>query len=95
MWRTLCIRFAFIVLAIGAALIVCNLMPAQSNSVHEWQHKAEQKAQLALARMTTFCEARGESAQAWAEVNTTQPDGYEVISECVGSLGTSLVERTP
>lgn len=45
--------------------------------------EAEHDAYAAMVDMEPTCEAQGLAAQAWAEINSTQPNGYEVISQCL------------
>ena len=45
---------------------------------------AEKEAWTTMQNLESYCRARGLSAEAWAEINTTQPKGYEVIGECTG-----------
>jgi hypothetical protein len=51
-------------------------------TVDVWE--AEAQAQKVLNEITPECQAQGKTAQAWAEINSQQPKGYEVIGECIG-----------
>jgi hypothetical protein len=46
--------------------------------------EAEDAALKVLHEITPGCEAQGKAAEAWAEINSLQPKGYEVIGECTG-----------
>jgi hypothetical protein len=46
--------------------------------------EAEDDAWNTMQNLESYCRARGMAAEAWAEVNSLQPKGYEVIAECAG-----------
>ena len=45
--------------------------------------QAEAEAMAKLKELTPFCESQGLSAEAWAEINSEQASGYEIIGNCV------------
>lgn len=45
--------------------------------------QAEHEAQEKLKELTPYCESLGRAAEAWAEINSEENSGYEIIGNCV------------
>ena len=48
--------------------------------------QAENEAIQVLKDLEPYCAKLNKAAQAWAEINSSQPKGYEVIGECTATF---------
>lgn len=80
----------------GWGLNTLTQTPSTSGDVpHAWIKRAEGDAVRTLRNITPHCRQIGMGAEAWAEVNSIQANGYEVLAQCVGRVQEDTPLHTP